>query len=580
MNTGTLDQVLDRYLENLPEWRPEELYKWDETKHFKDVFDLNAPNLADNLRDALSKADNLLSGQNYYPKRDLILFAEAYPDETRRALGNLFDERIDLRERMVDYASWADETLKNYNQLELKEKGFIQEITHSQNTRAMSVYLSFYDSSKYYLYMFSRYKNAAESLEEPLVPGEFGRVIGYYNLCDEILSYLQNERLDVIAKSDETLSDDQQSADPNHHILVQDIIYFMYKENEKRNKAESKKLSDEETEDIPENLSASLSDASPLVTVHGDTDEDGEVYDMNRFLAEVYLGNDKEMGEEIYQELNELLDRKKNVILQGPPGVGKTFAASRLAYARMGRKIRERVETVQFHPSYSYEDFIQGYRPADDAEMGFKVEDGLFVTFCDKARQDPRNDYFLIIDEINRGNLAKIFGEAFMLVESDKRGPENTVKLLYSAHDDQGFNVPENLYIIGTMNTADRSIAMIDYALRRRFAFFTMKPGFDSSGFRNYQERAVDNRVFDRFIEALKHVNETIRKTPSLGEGYEIGHSYLCDFDGREQGDAVEKRLGAVLKYEIGPLIREYWIDNPAAADEQIAELNATLGNG
>ena len=208
-----------------------------------------------------------------------------------------------------------------------------------------------------------------------------------------------------------------------------------------------------------------------------DEEEDTKVidypaYSMEDFLDEVY------MDEKSYGKLVRVLENKLNIILQGAPGVGKTFVAKRLAYSIMGVKDVERVMMVQFHQSYSYEDFIMGFRPSAN---GFELKKGAFYNFCKKAEVDSENKYFFIIDEINRGNLSKIFGELFMLIENDKRGSRNKLQLLYS---DEMFYVPENVYIIGMMNTADRSLAMMDDALRRRFAFFDLKPGFTTEGFR------------------------------------------------------------------------------------------------
>ncbi|GHV36835.1 hypothetical protein FACS1894187_12170 [Synergistales bacterium] len=163
------------------------------------------------------------------------------------------------------------------------------------------------------------------------------------------------------------------------------------------------------------------------------------------------------------------------MILQGAPGVGKTFAAKRLAFSIIGKEDDRRVKIVQFHQSYSYEDFVMGYRPDG---RGFCLAEGPFYQFCKIAEKDDDDrPYFFIIDEINRGNLSKIFGELLMLIENDKRGEKNALRLLYK---DEDFFVPENVHIIGMMNTADRSLAMIDYALRRRFVFFDMEPAFDS----------------------------------------------------------------------------------------------------
>ena len=269
-------------------------------------------------------------------------------------------------------------------------------------------------------------------------------------------------------------------------------------------------------------------------------------YDKRNFLDDVY------MSEREYQTLKGLILNKQNVILSGPPGVGKTFAAKRLAYAIMGVKDPARVQMIQFHQSYSYEDFIMGFRPS---ENGFELKYGPFYEFCKKAEIDSDNDYFFIIDEINRGNLSRIFGELFMLIENDKRGYK--LRLLYG---DEEFSVPPNVYIIGMMNTADRSLAMLDYALRRRFAFYDMKPGFDANGFRSYQSR-LDSQKFDRLIHCIKDLNETIVNDDSLGEGFRIGHSYFCALN-----EVNDQALASIVEYEIIPLLKEYWFDDRAKA--------------
>lgn len=214
-------------------------------------------------------------------------------------------------------------------------------------------------------------------------------------------------------------------------------------------------------------------------------------YSAEEFLKSVYMDRDQ------YNAIVGLLKTKKNIILQGAPGVGKTFAAKRLAYSMMGVKDASRVKLVQFHQSYSYEDFIEGYRPSG---AGFELVKGAFYSFCKKAAEDEENDYFFIIDEINRGNLSKIFGELFMLIENDKRGSE--LQLLYSR---ELFCVPRNVHIIGMMNTADRSLAMLDYALRRRFAFVELRPAFDSEGFRAYRVGLVNPR-FEALVRDRKSV--------------------------------------------------------------------------
>lgn len=268
-------------------------------------------------------------------------------------------------------------------------------------------------------------------------------------------------------------------------------------------------------------------------------------YTKQDFLNKVY------MTEERYDVLAALLRNKKNVILQGAPGVGKTFTAKKLAYAMMGAVDDSRIEMVQFHQNYSYEDFIIGYRP-DGAD--FKLTDGIFYRFCQIAANHPDKEYFFIIDEINRGNMSKIFGELLMLIEKDYRGTKATL-----AYSGMPFSVPENLYIIGMMNTADRSLAMIDYALRRRFSFFEMEPGFNSEGFTNYQ-KAFGNETFDTLIDQIKVLNKEIAEDKSLGRGFQIGHSYFC---GREEKGVDDEWMRSVVEFDILPMLSEYWFDEP-----------------
>ena len=264
-------------------------------------------------------------------------------------------------------------------------------------------------------------------------------------------------------------------------------------------------------------------------------------YTNKDFLSEVY------MAEESLNDLKNLLDIKKNVILQGAPGVGKTFSAKRLAYVMMGAKDDSRIKIIQFHQNYSYEDFIMGYKP--NATGGFELKDGVFYDFCKKAAQDPDNKYFFIIDEINRGNMSKIFGELLQLIEVDYRN--HPIKLAYNNQD---FAVPANVYIIGMMNTADRSLAMIDYALRRRFSFFTMAPAFELDSFKQHLN-AINDPKLNQLIDKVIELNKAIKNDSSLGEGFVIGHSYFCH-------DTLDLRT--IVRYEILPTLREYWFDNEA----------------
>lgn len=225
-----------------------------------------------------------------------------------------------------------------------------------------------------------------------------------------------------------------------------------------------------------------------------------ETYSEEDALSGIFLDRN------LFKEMLLLLDTKKNLILQGPPGVGKTFIARRLAYALLKAEDKARVTFVQFHQSYSYEDFIEGYRPKDGGS--FVLRKGLFCEFCKKAREDSSRDYVLVIDEINRGNLSKIFGELLMLIEPDKRSPAWNVQLAYSGDE---FHVPANLHLIGLMNTADRSLALVDYALRRRFAFFTLDPQFKSVGFSSYlEELGVSTALVSAIVNRFEALNKTI----------------------------------------------------------------------
>jgi 5-methylcytosine-specific restriction protein B len=272
-----------------------------------------------------------------------------------------------------------------------------------------------------------------------------------------------------------------------------------------------------------------------------------------------------------YKEILELLKYKKNIILQGPPGVGKTFIAKRIAYSIMGEKNNDRIEMIQFHQSYSYEDFVQGYKPTESGN--FERVNGVFYEFCRRAQRDRENQYFFIIDEINRGNLSKIFGELMMLMENTKRGKEFEIPLTYSRNNDEKFYIPENLYIIGTMNTADRSLAMVDYALRRRFGFFSLKPFFNSEKFKSLLfEKGVNINFIDTVIKKLNELNERIiNDKKNLGPGFEIGHSYFCPVS--YIGGNYLSWYKAIIKNEIKPLLEEYWFDDTEKVDKELSKL-------
>lgn len=283
--------------------------------------------------------------------------------------------------------------------------------------------------------------------------------------------------------------------------------------------------------------------------------DDNDSYTKEKFLSEVF------MSEQKLDELVQLLRLKKNVILQGAPGVGKTFSAKRIAYYIMGEKDDSRIEMVQFHQNYSYEDFIMGYRPT--SEGGFELRTGSFYNFCKKAERQPGEDFFFIIDEINRGNLSRIFGELLMLIENSYRGDDHSIKLAYR---NEKFSVPDNLYIIGMMNTADRSLAMIDYALRRRFSFHSMTPGFNTDGFKVEMAKHSDPRIV-KVVDAIIALNDVITKDDSLGSGFCIGHSYFC-------AKPIDTSwIEHVVRYDICPMLDEYWFDSKDKCDIEKARL-------
>jgi len=276
------------------------------------------------------------------------------------------------------------------------------------------------------------------------------------------------------------------------------------------------------------------------------------------------------------QKIVERLEVKKNLILQGPPGVGKTFLARRLAYALMEEKDDDRIEFVQLHQSYSYEDFVRGFRPVAETAGIFGLRDGVFHKFCQKAQKDPDRPYVFIIDEINRGNLSQIFGELLMLIEADKRGPAFAVPLMYMKEDEERFYIPSNLYLIGMMNLADRSLALVDYALRRRFAFMTLNSQITSKVYRDWLSgRDMESSLIELVVNRISALNKEIADDVLLGRNYQIGHSFFCpkgdDFKELNRNNWYD----SIVETEIVPLLNEYWFDNNEKADQEKEKLLA-----
>ena len=256
------------------------------------------------------------------------------------------------------------------------------------------------------------------------------------------------------------------------------------------------------------------------------------------------------------------LRSKQNLILQGPPGTGKTWLAKKLAHALIGYKDDSRVHRFQFHPNMSYEDFIRGYRPNQDGRL--ELVDGPFIQICETARGDIENDYVIVIEEINRGNPAQIFGEMLTLMEADKRNLGEALKLAYPRSADERFHVPPNVYVIGTMNIADRSIALVDLALRRRFAFVDLEPSFGDAWRKWVGGLGVDDEILRDIQARMIDLNATIAADRNLGPQFRIGHSVLTPTQ-EEIGEDQAEWFRQKVVTEIAPLLDEYWFDDPSA---------------
>lgn len=282
-----------------------------------------------------------------------------------------------------------------------------------------------------------------------------------------------------------------------------------------------------------------------------------------------------------HDELVKILERwrsKKNLVLQGPPGTGKTWLAKRLGFALVGSNDREttrtRLRVVQFHPSLAYEDFVRGWRP--DGGGRLSLVDGIMMQAIEAAASEPDRPFVLVVEEINRGNPAQILGEMLTLLEDTKRSSSEGIELAYRKAAGERVHVPKNLYVIGTMNIADRSLAIVDLALRRRFAFVDLEPRLGLAWRSWCAVRGIDENMLVEIETRINALNADITSATTLGPQFRIGHSYVTPnidekiIDGRAW-------FRAKVETEIGPLLDEYWYDTLETANAARAKLLAGL---
>lgn len=512
-----IDNLLLQYQQYKNSTEYDEKYKWDYALSNRGLF-----NTISNLDEKITQIGSP-NFQSYFIRNSGIKWLlDRQPDILEKAFTILFDESKGVEIRIIKFREIIKTAL-------IKDDGWGNKALTDPKVDTASFFLFTQDYKKYMLFTkmtpFNDYAKEL-NLNNLLKNKDEERYLAWQNYCFEVLIPKMNKTLGKI----------------NTLLDAQDFIWFVG----------NKKYT--EDKNIQNDSRASNTDIN-IISKEGGI----EVYNKDLFLEEVYITDEK------YDILVSLLKNKKNIIIQGPPGVGKTYAAKRLAYSIIGKKDTSKVKIVQFHQSYGYEDFIMGYRPNGN---GFELKEGPFYEFCNNARKDEDNSYFFIIDEINRGNLSKIFGELLMLIEADKR--DESIRLMYR---DEQFNVPANVHIIGMMNTADRSLAMIDYALRRRFSFYDFEPAFETKNFKEYQVTKA-NEKFDKLIKVICDLNEAISKDNCLGDGFRIGHSYLCS-----ESEIDDNLLNSIVSYEIIPLIKEYWFDEQKNIDEWSKKLVAAIEN-
>lgn len=523
INGAKLSKIIRAYEEDFPIHWYEEKYKWEAVKYFQDHWDIQANDFAEMFNDATSKCGNLLSSSQFQPRLMIYQLAKADQEKVREMFSDLFEEDEDLQLRYLNFSNSARQMT---SEIFPGKKDY-------QSVNAISIYLWLRFPDNYTIIKYSELRKLAAAIDSDFLPkkGElFDEIQDLTELVKQINESLKQDL--NLKKIFEKSITEKCYPDPNLMTLTSDFTFYAsryYLEG-----------LEPQPDDEPEG-------GEPIPSY---SQEKCAPYDKSRFLEQVFI------SEDLFDEIKDIISIKENIILQGPPGVGKTFSAKRLAYALMGEVNDDRIEFVQFHQNYSYEDFIMGYKPTEDG--GFTLKTGVFYDFCEKAKNNPGQDYFFIIDEINRGNLSKIFGELLMAIEAGYR--DKPVRLAYRSEQ---FSVPSKLHIIGLMNTADRSLALLDYALRRRFSFVSIKPGFDSKGFKEYQ-KSLANPMFDDLISKVINLNSVIEKDQSLGEGFCIGHSYFCDLTKEK---CTKRRMQEIVKYDLIPTLKEYWFDDKEKLD-------------
>lgn len=299
--------------------------------------------------------------------------------------------------------------------------------------------------------------------------------------------------------------------------------------------------------------------------------EEAENTSSDSYSVETLIDDGCFLGHDKLNNILSLLKRKKNLILQGPPGTGKTWLAKRLGHALIGKKGGDQLTVVQFQPSLSYEDFVRGWRP--DGRGGLMLTDGVFLEIISAALAEPTLPFVLIIEEINRGNPAQVFGELLTLIEDSKRDESEALRLAYPKTPEERVHVPPNLHIIGTMNLADRSLALVDFALRRRFAFFNLEPSLGAPWKDWCAQRGMPQTLISTVAEKLSNLNKTIEEDPSLGRQFQVGHSFVTPPKNKPQDQDWYAWYNEVIAAEIGPLITEYWYDKEDYAKDEINKL-------